>query len=127
MLQSCSKRTIQQTIPGAAERERWLQTYRTYIGRVQRQQPSPQKARMIAHATLLADLQEETKSAALSANASDKELAAWITDRSATDYERAPQLRTLEDVLYHRLRNPDDHWNANDLADMHFLSCAAGY
>jgi len=113
--------------PGAAERDRWLQGYRTHIGRVQRQKPRPLEVRMIAHHTLLADLDEETKRAALLADASDEELAVWIADRSAADYERSPQLRTLEDVLYHRLCNPDDHWTANDLLDMHFLSCAAGY
>lgn len=113
--------------PGAAERERWVSEYEAHGRRVQDQQLSRADVRRIAHATLLTDLFEETKKAALLANADDTALAAWITECSAGDYERAPQLRTLEDVLYHRLRNPDDHWHGNDLLDMHFLSCAAGY
>jgi hypothetical protein len=113
--------------PGAVERERWVSEYRAHARRVQQQKLSPQDVRRIAHATLLTDLFEETRKAALLANADDGALAAWITERSAADYERAPQLRTLEEVLYHRLRNPDDHWQGNDLLDMHFLSCAAGY
>lgn len=113
--------------PGAAERDRWVSEYRAHARRVQEQQLSREDVRRIAHATLLTDLFEETKKAALLANADDNALVTWITERSAADYERAPQLRTLEDMLYHRLRNPDDHWQSNDLLDMHFLSCAAGY
>jgi hypothetical protein len=33
----------------------------------------------------------------------------------------------LYEVLYHRLRNADDTWERNDLIDMNFLCCAAGY
>ena len=113
--------------PGAGERQRWLNAYRTHARRIQEEKPTPEEVRVIAHATLLADLLEETKKAALLAKVEDNVLAAWLTDRSAADYERAPHLRTLEDILYHRLRNPDDHWQGNDLLDMHFLSCAAGY
>jgi hypothetical protein len=113
--------------PGAAERQRWLNAYRAHVRRVQEQKLDQEKTRTVAHATLLADLHAETKKAAQLAKVNDDALGAWITDRSAADYERAPQLRTLEDVLYHRLRNPDDRWQGNDLLDMHFLSCAAGY
>jgi hypothetical protein len=113
--------------PGAAERERWLSAYREHARRVQEKKLSREEVRRIAHATLLSDVFKEAKQAALLANADDKALAAWLAERSTADFERAPQLRTLEDMLYHRLRNPDDHWQGNDLLDMHFLSCAAGY
>lgn len=96
--------------PGAGERERWLNAYRAHARRVQEQKPSQEETRMVAHATLVADLLQETKKAALLAKVNDNALASWITDRSAADYERAPQLRTLEDVLYHRLRErPSRH------------------
>jgi hypothetical protein len=36
-------------------------------------------------------------------------------------------LGRLVEVLYERLRNADDHWKPNDLFDMQFLPCAAGY
>jgi hypothetical protein len=113
--------------PGAAERERWVNVYTAHAQSVQKRKLSPEKTRIVAHDTLLVDLREETRKAAHLANVDDTTLNAWLTDRSVSDYERAPQLRTLEDVLYHRLRNPDDHWEDHDLLDMHFLSCATGY
>jgi hypothetical protein len=38
-----------------------------------------------------------------------------------------PYLGRLEQVIFHRLRNADDRWEANDLNDLNFLACAAGY
>lgn len=38
-----------------------------------------------------------------------------------------PYVGRLHEVLYHRLRNADDKWERNDLIDMNFLCCAAGY
>jgi len=38
-----------------------------------------------------------------------------------------PFIGRLREVLFHRLRNPEDHWEPNDLVDVQFLSCAAGY
>lgn len=113
--------------PGPAARQRWLDGYRTFAGQVHAQKLGRDETRSIAHAVLAADLRDETIQAAKSVGASDADLATWLTDRAETDFERAPHLATLEDLLYHRLRSRDDHWKPNDLIDMHFLSCAAGY
>ena len=113
--------------PGPAARQRWLDGYRNFAGQVHGQKLSPDETRSIAHAVLASDLRDETIQAAQSVGASDADLATWLTDRAETDFERAPHLATLEELLYHRLRSRDDHWKPNDLLDMHFLSCAAGY
>ena len=38
-----------------------------------------------------------------------------------------PYVGRLSEVLYLRLRNADEKWEANDLNDLNFLCAAAGY
>jgi hypothetical protein len=82
--------------------------------------------RIATHARLLADLRTEIAQAALAASLSPQQNAAWI-ERADAAFESMPYLRTLREVLYHRLRNADDHWTGNDLADSQYLCCAAAY
>jgi hypothetical protein len=38
-----------------------------------------------------------------------------------------PYLGRVVEVITERLRNADDAWEGNDLNDVHFLTCTAGY
>lgn len=107
--------------------DRWVRTYAEVASRVQAEKPGRDARRSIAHGVLLADLQDELINSARAAGLHDSDLAQWIVEQAAADFERAPYLGTLQDVLFHRLGNRDDHWKPNDLFDMYFLSCAAGY
>ena len=82
--------------------------------------------RLNTHARMLADLRKEIVQAALAARLSPSQNAAWIESADGA-FESMPYLRTLREVLYHRLRNADDHWTGNDLADSQYLCCAAAY
>ena len=82
--------------------------------------------RLNTHARMLADLRQEIAQAAIAAGLSPQQNAAWIENADAA-FESMPYLRTLREVLYHRLRNADDQWNGNDLADSQYLCCAAAY
>lgn len=83
-------------------------------------------ARMNTHARMLADLRSEIAQAAVDAGLSPQRNAAWI-ESSNEAFESMPYLRTLREVLYHRLRNADDRWTGNDLGDSQYLCCAAAY
>ncbi len=82
--------------------------------------------RLNTHARMLADLESEIVQAAINAELSPQQHAVWL-QRTNTAFESMPYLRTLREVIYHRLRNADDHWNGNDLADSQYLCCAAAY
>ena len=82
--------------------------------------------RLNTHARMLADLRKEIAQAAVAAGLSPQQNAAWI-ESSDTAFESMPYLRTLREVLYYRLRNADDRWTGNDLADSQYLCCAAAY
>jgi hypothetical protein len=112
--------------PGPAARERWLMAYRALARHVHEEKLSREKTRSIAHDALLSDLSVEAVTASQMAGA-EADHATWVKERAKEDFERAPHIATLQEMLYHRLRNSEDNWEANDLIDMHFLSCAAGY
>lgn len=38
-----------------------------------------------------------------------------------------PAIGRIQEITAQRLSNPQYPWRPNDLSDMHFLSCAAGY
>jgi hypothetical protein len=82
--------------------------------------------RVATHARMLADLRKEIAQAGVAVALSPQQHAAWI-DGADEAFESMPYLRTLREVLYHRLRNADDHWTGNDLADSQYLCCAAAY
>jgi hypothetical protein len=54
-------------------------------------------------------------------------LDTWLTDGLEEDLARMPYLGRQYEVIHQRLSNADDHWEGNDLTDINFLACAAGY
>ena len=83
--------------------------------------------RYSGRARLIADQGQDLARAADSAGVSPEQFGAWLSDEFLEDLERMPYVGRLGEVLYLRLRNADDKWEANDLNDMNFLSAAAGY
>jgi hypothetical protein len=86
----------------------------------------PQRARINATAAVLADLQDEIAFAAMSAGVSAAAMSSWAAE-AADQFAPMPFLGRLLEVIYHRLRNAGSKWEANDLNDIMFLTCAAGY
>jgi hypothetical protein len=76
---------------------------------------------------LLGDLRTEIADAAAAAGLGQERFARWLREEFDHAIETMPYVRTLREVLYHRLSTADDHWSGNDLADSQFLCCAAAY
>jgi len=86
-----------------------------------------QQRHLAARARVLADLSREVAVAAKSAGLDPLAFDAWLSKSEHDELGVMPYLGRLEEVTFHRLSNADDRWEPNDLHDMHFLSCAAGY
>lgn len=78
-------------------------------------------------ARLASDLGTELAGTAHAAGMGHEQFAVWLRNEFDQAIETMPYVRTLREVLYHRLSNADDHWSGNDLADSQFLCCAAAY
>lgn len=112
---------------GKAAAERWAMSFPKLATYMREQRMSEEHARINGRARLLADQGQDLARAGDRAEVSSEQFAEWLSDRFPEDLARMPYIGRLGEVLYLRLRNADDKWEANDLNDMNFLCAAAGY
>lgn len=112
---------------GLEAAKRWAQVYGALSKRVARDGPGTERTHEIATEMILADLQSEIATAAAEAGFSANQLTLWFERESRAATTSCPNIGTLIEVLYHRLRNPQRPWTRNDMSDTNFLSCAAAY
>lgn len=107
--------------------ERWAADFPRLAQYMREHKTSAEHARINTRARLLADLGNETAIAAEQAGLTPAQFSEWLRDELPDRLGEMPYVGRLHEVLYHRLRNADDKWERNDLIDMNFLCCAAGY
>jgi hypothetical protein len=107
--------------------ERWAAGFPSLAHYMREHKTSAEHARINRRARLIADLGDETALAAQRAGLSPEQYSLWLGDELPDRLREMPYVGRLHEVLYHRLRNADDKWERNDLIDMNFLCCAAGY
>jgi hypothetical protein len=112
---------------GKAAAERWATNFPQLAMYMREQRMSAEHARINARARLIADQGEDIARAADHAGVTQKRFAEWLADEFPEDLARMPYVGRLGEVLYLRLRNADDKWEAHDLNDMNFLCAAAAY
>lgn len=82
--------------------------------------------RRVATATLIEDLIDDLLHAARAQNTTPERVIACLAG-AEDPIARMPFLGQMRQLLFARLRNHTQRWEANDLIDILFLSCAAGY
>jgi len=107
--------------------ERWAAGFPSLAQYMRVHKTSAESARINTRARLIADLGDETAVAAQRAGLSSEQYSQWLGYELPDRLREMPYVGRLHEVLYHRLRNADDKWERNDLIDMNFLCCAAGY
>ena len=112
---------------GAAAAERWAASFPPLAAYMREHRTSEEHARLNARARLIADQRPDLARAGERTAVTQDRFATWLSDDLADDLSRMPYAGRLGEVLYLRLRNADDRWEANDLNDMNFLCAAAGY
>lgn len=115
------------TREGQEAAERWAAGFPRLAEYMREHKTSADHARISTRARLIVDLGDETAIAARDAGLSPREYSDWLNDELPERLRGMPYVGRLHEVLYHRLRNADDKWERNDLIDMNFLCCAAGY
>lgn len=75
----------------------------------------------------LADLGIGPMQAANEAGLSPSDYDRWLSSRADAEISQLPYLGRKREVIHLRLRNAQIAWDPNDLIDLLFLPCAAGY
>ena len=80
-----------------------------------------------ARTRMLDGLQPEIDLAAVEAGIAAEDLRTWLREAGSEAIPAMPFIGQLEQIFVHRFKNADERWERNDLNDMVFLACAAGY
>lgn len=75
----------------------------------------------------MSDLAGELAEEAQKAGITPEEMVEWLQDFSDADISKLPSLGLFREVLHEKLLNPGTRWESNDLTDIMYLTCAAGY
>lgn len=105
---------------GRAAAERWAQKHADLAADLADAGASREQVRSAAHGAVLADLAEE-----IMALAPIERFKAWL-ERADADVSAMPFLSRYRAVIFARLR-AGGTWSRNDLNDLIYLCCAAGY
>lgn len=84
------------------------------------------KAREITLGRVISDLHPDIAAAFHAACLSDEDAQDWLL-QAETSFPKMPSLGYMREAIHVRLMNAGDNWVRNDLVDMVYLSCAAGY
>jgi len=109
-----------------AKAERWARTNAALGVELGESNASREEKRAAAVLALMADFKDDLARAAMAAELDRSELQDWMEDAENAFATMSAIGRILE-VTHRRLCNPQYPWRVNDLNDMHFLACAAGY
>lgn len=86
-----------------------------------------QQKRKSIDALLLSDLQTEIAEEAYAAGATLEQFQTWFPRELMEDIRQLPATGVFREMLQDRHLNKGTVWKPNDLTDMVYLSCAAGY
>lgn len=104
----------------------WAAAYGAVSAHLREAQASKEDIRVHSQIALLTDLTDDVIQAAARAGLQPTELDSWC-EQSEDRFVDLPYIGRLQQITHQRLRNHQYRWEDNDLNDMHFLSCAAGY
>lgn len=86
-----------------------------------------QQKRKSIDALLLSDLQTEIAEEAHAAGTTRQQFQDWFPNQFMKDIQQLPATGVFREMLHDRHLNKGTVWRHNDLTDMVYLSCAAGY
>lgn len=109
-----------------AKGERWAALHAGVGTRMGEGDASPEEKWATARMAVLTDLTDELAAAAAAARLDRDEWEKWLAE-SEGNFASMPAIARVQQITYRRLSNPQYPWRVNDLSDMHYLACAAGY
>ena len=109
-----------------AAAEGWAAKFAELADRMREAGEPASMVRRVAYANLQLDMMDDIRRVSRAAEVRPEA----VIDRLASDDDpvsRMPFLGQMRQMLFARMRNANQRWEANDLIDIMFLCCAAGY
>jgi len=105
----------------------WVQQAQEFTRWLADRQYSREQKRKLIDGFFISDARLEIASEARAAGITTDELGNWLQKSSRDDIKSMPCLGLFREVLRQKHLNPGTSWEANDLIDMMYLTCASGY
>ena len=105
----------------------WAELNQQYSDWLDSQDWDSQQKRRSIDTFLFHDLRRELAETAYRAGLSPQELQQWGVRRPMEGFGALPAMGLYREIFHNRHLNKGTRWRRNDLTDMIYLSCAAGY
>ncbi|MGW0607768.1 hypothetical protein [Streptomyces sp. NPDC002640] len=107
--------------------ERWAATLST-LAQYMREHPADRDIRLVTATHMLNDQSRDLAQALQTAGVNSEDFSTHLNEKTVIDFfARMPFNGGVLEVTQARLRNASDEWVRNDLNDLFYLACAAGY
>jgi hypothetical protein len=105
----------------------WAQANQRFSDWLDSEPRDSQQKRKSIDAFLLTDLSKQIAEEAHAAGTPIEQVRHWIPKRAMDDIRQLSAMGLFREMLHDRHLNKGTVWKSNDLTDMVYLSCAAGY
>lgn len=105
----------------------WVDKLQRFTGWMACEPRDPGRRRQRTNLMFITDLGRELAEEAHRAGITPEEMSEWTRHCSDTDISELPSLGLFREVLHEKLLNPGTRWETNDVTDLMYLPCAAGY
>lgn len=105
----------------------WVESLQQFTDWLAQEPRDPHLRRLRTNLLFITDLSRELPEEALRAGITTAEMSEWTRQHSDIDIAAVPSLGLFREVLREKLLNPGTTWESNDLTDIMYLTCAAGY
>ncbi|MGW4032554.1 hypothetical protein ACWEFL_25140 [Streptomyces sp. NPDC004838] len=105
----------------------WVEANQRFSDWLDEQDLDSQQKRKSIDAFFLSDVSKEIAKEAYAATLTVEDCGHWFRKEATSDIRTLPALGLFREMMHSRHLNKGTKWRINDLTDMFYLSCAAGY
>ncbi|MEU8011162.1 hypothetical protein [Micromonospora parva] len=115
------------SVAGLEMAGKWASSFQELAQHIRSNPKARVYARDLTRTRFITDMSNDVAAAAAGGGLTPEQFSEWLRDEAETAFSSLPELGRIREVLHLRLMNADDKWHRNDLNDVLFLCCAAGY
>lgn len=105
----------------------WVDKLQRFTEWISTEPADPCRRRQRTHVLFIADIGKELATAAHAAGVTPEQMSDWTLRHSEDALSEMPALGLFREALHDKVLEPRTQWEDNDLTDLMYLTCAAGY
>ncbi|MEV7550649.1 hypothetical protein AB0N89_13580 [Amycolatopsis sp. NPDC089917] len=107
--------------------DEWVSRLQSFTDWLASEPSGPELRRQRIDLFFISDTRKEVAEEAFKSGITIENFHEWLMTHRQVDVKNMPSLSLFNEVLYEKFSNPKTNWSNNDLTDLMYLTCAAGY